>query len=281
MIAPPLTWLYVPGDRPDRFAGALASGADVVIIDLEDAVHPDHKDAARDNAARLLATVPSVPVEVRINDLDSPWGLEDLTAIGATRGLTAIRIPKVREAADVVRVASHLPAGSSIALSPLIESALGVEAAFEIASAHASVAAIGLGEQDLGSDLGVYEEGLAYARGRVINAARAAGLPSPAMSVWIHLRDLDGLAASCRSGKALGFLGRAAIHPAQLPAIVEAFTPSADEVERARTLLDRVAAGQVAGGGGLVLADGRFVDRAMVALAERTLRLYSRHRQTA
>ncbi len=276
MTNPPLTWLYVPGDRPDRFERAFGSGADVVILDLEDAVHPDHKAAARDAVVSLLAKAPAGPCEVRINSLGSPWGAADLSALGSLPGLQGVRIPKVAAPADVARVASVLPAGRPIALIPLIESALGVEAAFAIATAHTAITSIGLGEADLSSDLWVGDEGLGYARGRVVNAARAAGLPPPAMSVYATLNDLDGLAASCRAGRALGFLGRAAIHPEHLSTIAAAFTPTADEVRAAHSLLRQLNAGRAAGLGGLTLEDGRFVDSAMVALAEQTIRLSNR-----
>lgn len=274
----PLAWLYVPGDRPERFARALRSGADVVIVDLEDAVHPDHKAMAREAVASLLAEPSPVPVEVRINDLDSPWGADDLAELAGVPALQRLRIPKVRGAADVKRVLDTLPRDRPVAVTALIESAVGVEAAFEIAGTP-SVMAIALGEADLRSDLGVTDErGLAYARGRIINAARAAGLPSPAMSPWMDVRDLDGLATSCRDGRATGFLGRAAIHPNQLLAIVEAFTPSVAEVAAAQALVDSLGVAGSRSSGGLVLADGRFADRAMVGLAERTLGLARRGR---
>lgn len=276
MTALALTWLYVPGDRPDRYQRALGSGADVVIVDLEDSVHPDHKSMAREAVAELLAASLPVPIEVRINDLDSPWGADDLASLGALPGLRHVRVPKVRGRADIGRVVQGLPGDRPIALTALIESAAGVEAALEIAS-EPSVAAIGLGEADLRSELGVTDdEGLRYARGRIVNAARAADLRPPAMSPWMDVRDPIGLAASSRHARQIGFLGRAAIHPDQLPIIVKAFTPDDDELSAARALLDGLSAASALGLGGLVLPDGRFVDRAMVALAERTVELAHR-----
>jgi citrate lyase subunit beta/citryl-CoA lyase len=160
----------------------------------------------------------------------------------------------------------------------LIETALGVERAYAIATAGPVVASIGLGEADLRGDLAVTDDGgLAYARGRIVVAARAAGLPPPAMSVYPDIEDLDGLAASCRAGRALGFLGRTAIHPRQLPVIVAAFRPTADEVVRARAVLDALADADAAGRGTAVLPDGRFVDRAMAPGARRVLDLAARY----
>lgn len=279
---PPLTWLYVPGDRPDRIAKAIASEADVVILDLEDAVAPARKAHARTTVIDVLGgqARQQRAVEVRINDPVSDWGAGDLTAlerlveVGATFD---VRMPKVDDPEVVRQVAARLGGRGAIGFVALIESALGVERAFDIATAHPQVVALGLGEADLATDLGVTgDAGLDWARMRVLNAARAADLRPVAMSAWLRLADPDGLAASCRTGRALGFLGRAAIHPAQLPAIEAAFLPSASEVEAARAVIDAIADAESDLRGGAVLADGRFVDRAHVAAARRTLALAER-----
>jgi citrate lyase subunit beta/citryl-CoA lyase len=271
-----LTWLYVPGDRPDRFDKAVASGADTVILDLEDAVHPDRKEYARDAVARYCAVGHDVPVQVRINAFGTGDAAADLAAIAGAPGLAALRLPKVTAAADVARVAAEVP--RSVGLYPLIESALGVERAYDIAAAHPAVAGIALGEADLRSDLGLLDDaGLAYARGRVVLAARAAGLPAPAMSVYPDVVDLDGLAGSCRAGRSLGFVGRAAIHPRQLPVIVDAFRPSPADLRRAEELLSALDASAATGRGTAVLPDGRFADRAMVDSARRVVTLARRY----
>ena len=273
-----LTWLYVPGDRPDRFAKAVASGADTVILDLEDAVVPERKAYARAAVAEFCASGHEVPIYVRINELGSGEAAADRSALDGARGLAGLRLPKVQSAVEVASMAAGLPSG--VELYCLLESALGVERAHAIATAHPAVSGIGLGEADLRSDLGLrdgFESGLAYARGRVVLAARAAGLPPPAMSVYPDVRDLDGLAASCRTGLALGFLGRAAIHPRQLPVIVAAFRPSRVELDRAVQLLGAVADSASAGQGTAVLADGRFADRAMVRSAQEVVALSRRY----
>ncbi|MGW2228931.1 HpcH/HpaI aldolase/citrate lyase family protein [Streptomyces formicae] len=273
MTAPhPLTWLYVPGDRPGVVAKALLAGADVVIVDLEDAVAPDRKEYARSATAELLAEPPPVPVHVRVNALDGPLAEADLRAIAPLPGVAGLRLPKVTSRGDVVRVAERAaPAdGGAPALHALIESALGLEHAFAIATAHPALHGLSIGEADLRADLGVREEvGLDWARSRVVVAARAAGLAPPAQSVHPDIRDLEGLAASCARGRALGFLGRAAIHPRQLPVIERAYLPTPEEVERAEEITKAATTDE----GALALPDGRFVDRAVVEGARRTLAL--------
>jgi citrate lyase subunit beta / citryl-CoA lyase len=272
-----LTALFVPGDRPDRFGKAVDSGADAVIIDLEDAVAPGHKDAARAAAVEFFSRYPStpVPVHVRVNALDTAESVADLAALAGVPGLAGVRLPKVQSPEEVREVATRLP---GVAVHCLIETALGLERAYAIATAGPAVAGIGLGEADLRSDLAVTDDsGLAYARGRIVVAARAAGLPPPAMSVYADVHDLDGLAASCRAGRALGFLGRSAIHPRQLPIIVAAFRPTADEVRHARVVLDALVGADAAGSGTAVLPDGRFVDRAMAPGARRVVDLAERY----
>ena len=272
----PLTWLYAPGDRPRVVAGALASGADVVIVDLEDAVAPDRKDYARAATAELLsAPGHPVPVHVRVNALGTPQAQRDLAALAALPGLAALRLPKVTSADQVIHLAETTPpsAPGTTRLHALLESALGIERAHAIASAHPALRGISLGEADLRADLGVRgDAGLDWCRSRVVVAARAAGLPPPAQSIHPDIRDLEGLAASCAHGRALGFLGRAAIHPRQLPVIERAYLPSEREVEQAETIVKAAATDQ----GALALPDGRFVDAAVVAAARRTLSLARR-----
>lgn len=268
-----VTWLYVPGDRPDRFEKAATSGADAVILDLEDAVAAPRKGYARDAVAEYLASTSPVPLYVRVNELTGPDVAADLAAVAGLPGLAGLRLPKVQSADQV-----HLAAAAGAAeLHCLIESATGVEAAYAIATAHPSVAGIGLGEADLSADLNVTDEsGLTYARSRIVVAARAAGLNPPAMSAYTNVSDMAGLAASCRTGRALGFLGRTAIHPRQLPVIAEAFRPAPSEVDKARALLEAMAGAEQRDSGTVVLPDGRFADRAMVAAASRTVALAER-----
>lgn len=253
-------------------AKALTAGADVVVVDLEDAVAPDRKAYARAATAELLRDPQPVPVHVRVNAFAGPWGPADVAALAPAPGLSGLRLPKVSSPSDVVRVARRAVSarGGSPPLYALLENALGVEHAHAVATAHPALRGITLGEADLRADLGVREDaGLDWCRARVVVAARAAGLAPPAQSVHPDIRDLEGLEASCVRGRALGFLGRAAIHPRQLPVIERAYLPTEREIEQAETVLKAAAATQ----GAQALPDGTFVDAAVVTAAHRTLAL--------
>jgi len=265
----PLTWLYVPADRPERVHKALASGAHAVIVDLEDAVAPEAKPAARSNLALLFESEPSVRVHIRVNGLETSWGEQDLEAV-STLPVHGVTLPKTQSSGEAERAGQLI--GGRLVLHCLIESALGVEHAFEIAS-HERVAGISLGEADLRSDIGGGNAALDWARSRVINAAVAAGLPRPPQSVFTDIANLPGLAESCARGRELGFLGRTAIHPSQLPVIEQAYLPTSAELARAREILTAAAAHTE---GGFAL-EGRFIDAPIVAAATQLVALADRH----
>ena len=256
MSVPPLTWLYVPADRADRVEKAIASRAHAVIVDLEDGAAPAAKEQARANLPELLGRRREKPVYVRVNAGSSA----DL-AVVADLALDGVVVPKVERADD-------LPAG--LRVNALIESAAGLEAAYELAL-HPQVVGISLGEADLRSQTGALEAGLDWARGRIVNAAVAAGLPRPPQSVYPQVRDLEGLAESCGRGRALGHLGRAAIHPDQLPVIEQAYLPTEEEVARARATIERLQEGI-----GTVGA-GDFVDAAMLGAAQQLVAIAQRY----
>jgi citrate lyase subunit beta/citryl-CoA lyase len=259
LIVPPLTWLYVPADRPDRVEKAIASEAHAVIVDLEDAVAPDAKTEARANLPELLARAREKPVYVRVNAGDA----DDLEAV-AMLAVDGVFVPKVVRPEDVP--ALELP------VHCLIESAAGVEAAYAIATTR-GVAGISLGEADLRSETGALDAGLDWARSRIVNAAVAAGLPRPVQSVFPHLDDDEGLALSCARGRELGHLGRAAIHPRQLPIILEAYLPTAEEAASARAIVAQLERR----GGATALAGGEFVDAAMLGGARQIVALADRY----
>jgi citrate lyase subunit beta/citryl-CoA lyase len=230
-----------------------------VILDLEDGVAPAAKEQARANLFDLLGERREKPVFVRVN----AGSAADLEALGQLE-IAGVIVPKVDRPEDV-------PADVRVPVHALIESPLGLEAAFAIAS-HPEVHGISLGEADLRSQTGALEVGLDWARGRIVNAAVAAGLPRPPQSVYPHVRDLEGLVRSCRRGRVLGHLGRAAIHPDQLPAIEEAYLPTRNEVEAARATIQQLGSEAVG-----TLAGGAFVDVAMLGAAQQVVELAARY----
>jgi citrate lyase subunit beta/citryl-CoA lyase len=208
-----------------------------------------------------------------VNGVGTAWGDDDLEMVAGLPANVSVRLPMVGAPDDVVaarRVAGDVP------VHALLETAAGIEAAGEIARAD-GVATLGIGEADLASDLGVVDDsGLTWCRQRVVVAARAAGLPAPAAAAYTNVRDLDGLATTTRQARRWGFVGRAAIHPRQLPVIVAAFAPDAGEVERARQVLESIDSAQVRGEGTSVLPDGSFLDVAMLERARRVIALHER-----
>lgn len=251
----PLTALYVPGSRPDRFDKAATSGADVVILDLEDSVAEADKDRAREAVCGWLAST-RVPVQVRVNTPGSEALARDLDALPVD---VDIRLPKVEGLSDLAPVGGRR-------VHAIIESALGVERAFEIAS-HVDVLTVALGEADLAATMGLEgEEAFAWIRSRLVVAALAAGLPAPMMSVYADVPDLDGLAASCAVGRRLGLRGRTAVHPRQVPVIRAGFASTLKETAWAAEVLAALEGTGVAS-----LPDGSMVDAAMARRARAIL----------
>lgn len=270
-MGPHRSYLYVAGHRSDHIDKAYAGEVDAVVLELEDGVAPSKKEAARRNVAEFLTSTPPKPTYVRVNQLATGLLLDDLTAVAGT-DLDGIRLPKTESARDVQFVATLLDElGSAATITALLETAAAVESVAEIARAHPRLASVGLGEQDLQADVGAMgDDALLYARSRVVFASRAAGLQAPTQSVYPAIRDLDGLRADCLRARRLGYFGRSAVHPTQVPIINEAYTPTAEEVAEAEAMEQQLAAAVDAGEGGLKLPDGRFVDRATVLAARRT-----------
>ena len=235
--------LFVPGTKPDRFAKALASGADCVCIDLEDAVPPDEKDAARAAALEAVATHDDARLAIRINGMMTRAGLADALALASADVCPAlVFVPMVESPMELVQLRAVL-GDVAVRFVPLIETVAGLRAADAIA-ADASVAMLMFGGGDFSAQLGVplAWEPLALARAQLVMAAAGAGVP--ALDVpFIHLDDAAGLAEECRRAKELGFAAKAAIHPAQITVIHDIFRPSVAEVAEAEAALAAFAAG--------------------------------------
>jgi len=268
----PRSWLYVPGHRDDRIGKALASAADAVVIDLEDAVPVPEKERALGNALEILRTAPpNRGIWLRLNALGSDWLERELAAlvelVGHGSALAGIRLPKAEAPDSVAAIAERL----ACPVHAIVESAAGLLAAPQIASCHPRVTGIALGEADLGADLRTEPSGLTWARGWIVTAARAAGLASPVQSVWTALGDPAGLAETSRAGRAEGFYGRSVIHPSQIDIVHTAYTPTFEEQQRANRVVDRARTAMAAGESAVVDDDGRFIDPAVVANARTVL----------
>jgi citrate lyase subunit beta/citryl-CoA lyase len=271
----PRSYLYVPADRPDRIVKALSSGADAVIVDLEDAVAPAAKQAAREQAAAALADPlpPGVEIWVRVNP--APLRDDDVRAVAPLAALSGLCLAKVEDPDDVRSVDALLTAlDCQAAIEPLIESARGVFAAREIAAAP-RVRRLQIGEYDLAADLGATvgadERELLWARSALVAASAAAGLEAPVGPVSTEFRDLEALRASSEAVMRLGFWGRACIHPAQVAVVNEVFTPSAERVAWARDVVERLDRAGRDGSGVAVGEDGRLIDEAVARAARRVL----------
>jgi citrate lyase subunit beta/citryl-CoA lyase len=277
--------LFVPGDRPERFAKAVASGADAVIFDLEDAVVPERRAAARLEIARYLADAQrQVPLWVRINPVATDDALLDLAAVIAGRP-DGIMLPKARDGADVERASHWLESleartglgQGSVGLIPLMtESAGAVLNAASFTRLPARVRGLTWGAEDLAADIGAlgnrlpdgeFEFTYAYARSMCLLAAAAAGVAA-IDTVDTEIRDGAAVERRARESRRQGFAGKMAIHPAQIAPIHAAFSPSAAEVEWAGRVL---AAFSASPGAGAVTLDGRMLDKPHIRQAERIL----------
>jgi citrate lyase beta subunit len=261
--------LFVPGSRPERIGKALAAGADAVCIDLEDAVPPQDKAAARAAVMDWLGQRPheGPAVGVRFNGLATLDGFRDVVAYAEATGRSDfIMIPKVAGAAELRQLVDVLDRRAT-ALWPIIESAKGLEAAHDIADAPV-VRGVLFGGADMSADLGstMEWEALAYARGRLAAACAAAGVQLLDVP-HLDIKDEADLISSTARSKALGFTGRACIHPTQVAAVNSVHTPSQAEQDRAHRVIAALEAAQ----GGAALLDGKLIELPVIRAAERVL----------
>lgn len=266
--------LFVPSIRPDRFPKALESGAGAVILDLEDAVSPDQKEAAREELDKGLAAL-SAPqlsrILVRINASDSPWYAQDVRLVSAwvERGMAGVMMPKADSASSVQSLAASL--GDKAQIIPLIESLAGLDAVDLIARAP-QVARLAFGHLDFQIDLGMRcspeESELTSVRLAIVMASRRAGLPSAVDGVTTATDRSDVLLADVQRSRRLGFGAKLCIHPAQVADIKKAFTPTTAEVDWARRVIEIANTGVA-----VFKLDGRMVDAPVIELARRTILL--------
>ena len=276
--------LFIPGNTPNLLMNADILGSDAIILDLEDAVSPTEKDAARILVRNALKTLGyrGVEVIIRINPTETEFWKRDLEAVLPLRPSmimpTKVSGPEVvREVSDYMSTLEQregIPVGT-VKLIPLIETALGVENAYAIASADPRVAAIFLGGEDLTADLQCKrtKEGreIFYARSRMVNAARAAGV-EVYDTPFTDVNDPEGLRADAQLAKSLGFTGKASISPRHVDAINEVFTPTQAEIDYAHEVMDTIAEAKRQGKG-VVSLRGKMIDAPIVARARQVLEI--------
>ncbi len=271
--------LYVPGIQPKMLAAGGVYGADIVVLDLEDSVPADRKDEARDLVSESIRSMDfgRSAVFIRVNSDRETAELDMRVLTPACAGILFPKCESVDQIRFIDTVFDRMEGEMGIdnghfKIIPIIESALGLSKAGEIALSEDRIVAITLGVEDLSSDLGMIgpdETALLFAKSTIVAAARAAGI-EPLDSVFSRVDDADGLIEACRYSKSLGFSGRGAIHPNQVETIHNAFAPDEREVERARLIVEAAEAAE-AKGIGAVKVDGAMVDPPVVKRAQRTI----------
>lgn len=274
--------LFLPGNNPNLLINGSCLGSDAVIFDLEDAVAPDQKDAARILVRNTMRYMDFRGVEtiVRINSVDTPYWQEDLDTVLPCKP-NLILLPKTGTAADVLAADAYMTAleeklgleRNTVGLMPLIETALGVENAFAIATASKRVMALFLGAEDLTADLQCKRtkagREIEYARTRLVVAARAAGV-DVYDTPFTDVNDDEGIWVDARLAKDLGFTGKSSISPRHVEVINQVFSPTAREVDYAYEVMEAIAQAKAQGKGAVALY-GKMIDAPIVARAQRTI----------
>ena len=274
--------LFLPGNTPNMLINGNCLGSDAIIFDLEDAVSPAEKDAARILVRNTLRYMDLRGCEtiVRINSIDTPYWQKDLDTV-LPQQPTLILLPKTNSAADVLAADAYMTAleeklglaNNTVGLMPLIETALGVENAFAIATASKRVQALFLGAEDLTADLQCKRtkesREIEYARTRLVVAARAAGV-AVYDTPFTDVNDDEGIWADARVAKALGFNGKASISPRHVDVINQVFSPTQKEIDYAYEVMDAITLAKEQGRGVIAL-HGKMIDAPIVARAQQTI----------
>ena len=278
IIRPRRSFIFTPGLRPDMYPKALASGADIVCVELEDGIAPKDKAEAREKALALFEKPQAddgVERIVRINSMRERFGIEDINAILASKTPPpALMMPKVRTPDEVVILDQLLTeAGHETRLHVIIETNEGLEAAFEIAKCADRIDAMFFGGVDMAAELRCQNnyDALLYARSRVVHASAAAGLDVIDVP-YLDLDDPDGMRVEAERVRDLGFSGKGSVHPKQIAALNEVFTPSEAQITRARRIISEFEKANT----GLVVIDGKLIEKPalrdmyrIVAIADR------------
>ncbi len=277
-VRPRRSFIFTPGLNPAMYPKALASGADIVCVELEDGIAPKDKAEARRQALALFEqpqTDDGVERIVRINSMREQFGIEDVQAVLATNTPPpALMMPKIKTPDEVVMLDTLLKErGHDTKLHVIIETNAGLEAAYEIAHCSDRIDAMFFGGVDMAAELRCENawEPLLYARSRVVHAAASAGLDVVDVP-FLDLEDLDGMVVAARKAKDLGFSGKGSIHPKQIAALNDVFTPSEDEIERARRITRTFEDANT----GLVVIDGKLIEKPVLREMYRILAIADR-----
>ena len=256
----PRSYLFVPGNRPDRFPKACAAGADAVILDLEDSVAAADKGKARAAVAEWLTA--AQPVMVRVNTSDSQWFRDDLS-LGGKPGIVGVLLPKAERVGEVRLVAEKF--GSGVPILPQIETARGFRNVPVLAGAP-NVQRLLFGSIDFQLDLGMSaeEDELLYFRSQIVLESRLAGILPPIDGVTTDFQSTEAVRIDALRSRRLGFGGKMCIHPKQVPVVNECFAPTAEEEAWARRVVEASAGAP----GAAISVDGKMVDRPVLARAE-------------
>jgi citrate lyase subunit beta/citryl-CoA lyase len=258
------SYLFVPGDRPERFDKACKSGADVVVIDLEDAVTPERKSLARD-AVRTWLTAGGKAC-VRLNGTETEWFEEDCSLL-ELEGITLVALPKAERAEQLGQLADRLRPG--VKIFPIVETALGLWNALEIAQAP-KVDRLAFGSVDFQLDTGIVGDDLEllYARSRLVIASAIARIDAPVDGVTVALDDEEQLRSDVAGARSKGFGGKLCVHPRQVAQINQGFLPSAQEVAWAKAVLHEV---ETHSGVGAISLNGKLIDLPVIERARKLL----------
>ena len=277
-IRPRRSFIFTPGLRPEMFPKALATGADIVCVELEDGIAPKDKAAARANAMKLFESPQAddgVERIVRINSLREGFGIADVQAVLATdTPPPALMMPKVRSPDEVAMLDNLLTErGHDTRLHVIIETNAGLEAAYRIAHCSPRIDAMFFGGVDMAAELRCRNEWepLLYARSRVVHAAASAGLDVIDVP-YLDLEDLDGMKRAATQARDLGFSGKGAVHPRQIEVLNAVFTPSADRIARARRIIAEFEAADT----GLVVIDGKLIEKPVLREMHRIVAIAAR-----
>ena len=267
------SFIFCPGNKPDMIPKALNSGADMVCIDLEDAIIPEHKDISRSSTIRAFEDI-SVPhgVEtlIRINDVNSKDGKEDIKAIlESDNTASGLMLPKIQNVNEIIDLEKQIKlANKNLNLHIIIETNKGLENAWNIAQSSALIKSLLFGGVDMSADLGCNGDwmSLLYARSRVVHAAAGAGIDSIDVP-FLDLEDMEGMRQEAQKSKNLGFSGKGSIHPKQIALLNKVFTPSESEIEYANKVIKAFNEAS----DGLVVVDGKLIEKPVLRTALKTI----------